>query len=168
MTKNILVTLILLQTIIAPIARASEVRAFIYRNSIWSGGAIVVDGKQSRGGFTGLANLSDAMKSNPEAAAFADKAHTDAVWGNSLLLGGLVGAIGYAVASTNFDSDVYWTIFLVGFVPGVLFQDAAAVNLNKAINTYNGVEVTFARFKPDRLMVLPTADGAVAGLNWRF
>lgn len=162
---------LLVQVIVTPIANAASVRAYYRQESIWMAGSLIVDDKAySPYFFTGY-DLTQAMKSNPEAVEYAERASTQHAIGTSLMLGGLAGALGYSFATVgnhNWNGGVYWLIFLAGFLPGTFFEAASAINLNKAINAYNGISSRYTRIKPDKLMLIPNNDGAVAALRWSF
>jgi hypothetical protein len=143
------------------------VRAYLERDSLWTAPDVSVDGKvYSFHFFVGYSDLPDAMKSNPEAAQFADAASSQMIWGNSLLFGGLAGALVY-LNQSNPNYGTYWLIFLSGFVPGILLHAAAEMNINKAINTYNGIGQRSALL-PDKMFLVPMQDGGVAALSWSF
>jgi len=163
---------LLAQLIVSPIAQASEVRAYYSQNSIWSPGVVMVDGKAYSPHFFSGFDLTEAMKSNSEAVEYADRAVTYRIVGNSLVLAGLAGAVGYTIAQSgndrHWDAGTYWGIFLLGFIPGVFFEGASQVNLNKAVNAYNGISSRYTKLKPEKMMIVPTNDGAVAALGWSF
>lgn len=162
---------VLANLIVSPLAQAASVRAYYEQQSIWSGSSLMVDGKAYHPHFFTGYDLTEAMKSNPEAIEYADRASAQHAIGTSLVLAGLAGALGYTVATVgnnNWNAGAYWLIFFAGFIPGTFFEAASAVNLNKAINAYNGISSRYSKLAPDKMMVLPNNDGAVAALSWSF
>ena len=128
---------------LAGVAQA-EVKAHInMEESFWSDPNLTVDGKHFEfNALTGYKGLTEAMASNPQAAAYAEKYQNSLFWGNTFLFGGLATAIIYAMATASddeFNSGTYWAIFLGGFIPGVYNLKYSQVYLYKAINTYNGI-----------------------------
>lgn len=172
--KLFVISCVIWMMLFSPLARASEVRAYVYADSIWSGTAVVVDGQFSnRHFFAGFSDLSDAMKSNPRAAEFAKRSSHQAIWGNSFVWAGLAGALVYGFSHINgdhFDTGTYWGIFFAGFVPGIFCLHASEINLFKAINAYNGVlPKSAAALLPDDLILAPSASGQMtADLSWSF
>jgi hypothetical protein len=167
--KQICAALIVFQFLAFPIAQASEVRAYYERDSIWAPPRVVVDGKAyDPHFFTGFSDLSEAMKSNAEAVEFAERARKQALWGSILATTGLVAAITYLTTGRDRDIGTYWTIFLVGFIPGLLLQESSRINAVKAINRYNGVGGKAWQLLPEKIFAGPLADGGGAGLGWSF
>lgn len=132
-------------------ATLAQVKAHVEKDSLFSPMHIVVDGKKyGRHFFSGYSDLSDAMRSNPEAVEFANRARKQAITGSAFLWGGIAAALTYSVTRKSGDwrSETYWTIFAAGFIPGVFFMNASEMNTLKAVNAYNGVGSRYSQFHP--------------------
>src|SRR5260370_264158 len=109
------------------------------------------------------------MKSDPQAVEYAERARRQAIWGSAFVWAGLAGAITYLIAKGNdWDPGTYWAIFGLGFIPGVFLGGASGVNLNKAINKYNGASPMSAKLLPNKIYLSPVTNGGVASLGWSF
>lgn len=122
---------------------------FDVEDSFFSSPRLVVDGKELTLGFWGFKNLPEALSSDAKARELAESYRIYRNWGHGLLWGGLGAAIIYAAATSSSDSandnfklETYWTLFAIGFIPGIFLQARANTKLIRAINQYNGVYST--------------------------
>jgi hypothetical protein len=167
--RQFLAALVLFQALMIPLAHA-DVRAYVDRPNIWTLPTIYVDGEAThRNFFIGFSDLAENMKSNPEAASFAERACDDKMWSSIFLVGGLGASLTYAIVKGGtYNAGTFWGLFALGVVPGVAFNWLSGINLNKAINSYNGVGAKATTLVPDKILLSPIAGGGIAGLGWGF
>jgi hypothetical protein len=167
--RKILSAVLAFQFISIPVAQA-EVRAYLERSSIWTKPTINVDGTDyQQHFFVGFSDLPEAMHSVPEAAEYARLAQQEEIWGSSLWLGGIAAAILYASAKGGSGEswNVGWLLIAAGIIPGAMLRSAGHVNLNKAINAYNGAGQK-SSWLPDKFSIGPVASASGANLGWSF
>jgi len=164
--KTLLSFVLSASTLSATFARAESPKAYLSIEPGFFGmTTVVVDGKTYKTGLStpGYFLIRDAVASNPLAAEYARKHRAYAIWGQVSVAAGLAGALTYLFtrpeAEVNYPT--YWLIFGTGLLTGLIFQKSSFAYLNKAINAYNGVEVT-------DLYVAPALGGAQLGLALRF
>lgn len=141
----------------------------------WFHREIVVDGKKLNPSFFGgFPDLVEAMKSNPEARAYAETASTQWLWLNITSTATLVGLI-YLINRPDWrlaDSgtlDSYFYLLLGGILTNSILQFSAMANENRAINAYNGVKVSDNSLRLDGFGLAPVSGGGAAGvLSWSF
>lgn len=136
----------------------------------WFRRDIVVDGKSySQHFFMGYPDVVEAMKSNPLAREYAERASSQWMWCNILSTGTLVGVI-YLVNTPSTRLTDGTLLAILGAAVGTsILQFNAMLNENRAVNAYNGVtKVSEHSLVPDGFAVVPVAGGASGVLAWSF
>lgn len=106
----------------------------------WNGD-VVWNGEIHQKSFWGRQYEAEKMfTDDKESQELIIKANKNAKISNILIWAGLIGALGYGVdniSNNTYDSSTYWTIFLAGYIPGVIFEVIAQNKVTRAVEGYN-------------------------------
>ncbi len=167
--KKISFVVLALTLAFSPIVLA-EPKAYVEpKKGFFSQPKLLVNGKKFSPQFFRQSGFkfAEEMKDNPEAYKLAKKHECYSVWASGLLWGGLGASIIYSsvTASDDYKSGIYWGIFGAGFIGSIFFQQSAQINLQKAINSYNGVGSQGNNLE---FNVTPLQDGAALVARYEY
>jgi hypothetical protein len=156
--------LILLIILIYGIAsHATEPRAYVVSQGFFSA-ATIIDGRNIHD-----EDLETAMKSNPEAVAYARQSRIDTQWSNGLFAAGTIGAISFALLSGGHGNShlaTFWTIEIAGIIPSLVLGFYAWKNRGLAFDVYNGIDI-HKKWSMQPILT-PVQAGGTLGVAWQF
>ena len=151
---------------------AQESKAYFKNNldSFSFGKTLIVNGKEFKRGFliSGKYDIAETMKDNSQAFEFAKKHETYAEWGGIAIWSsvGIAMIFSVTVKKENYRYGTFIATLGAGLISSLTLQHFSSVYLNKAINTYNGVDPNYT----PRLnfSVTPIINGGFFCMNFNF
>ena len=149
----------------------ADVKSYVYEEEgFFTSPTLIVEGKKIEmnkwvGGFS----VSESMKSNPTAFAFAEEHERYAKVSTVLVWSGLGAAVAYSLGarSGEYNSGTYWGVFALGFIPGLYYSRKSGKALLNSINAYNGVNRSAKSDKKLNFYLLPSTSPQV-GFRMEF